>query len=178
LCARVVQPWCRRDVAPLRCGTCKELASRSEESPYYSDGARICSHQPSFRSSWKHSTLVEMDPSLPWVLRNLWNRECSLSTLEYYWQVVVFRVSIEGSRVLPGNHGQLNLGDFPAIGFGYACHFPAMSFECNAILRGGKTRALGTCRVAPSFGPASPEVTRGIDVGIWARNSAARWRCS
>jgi hypothetical protein len=34
-----------------------------------------------------------------------------------------------------------------------------------------------TC-VAPNFGPASPEETRGIDFGIWARNSAARWRRS
>jgi hypothetical protein len=71
LCGRVVQPWRRRDIAPLRCDTRKELPSRSRESPYYSDGARIRSHQPSFRSSWKHSSLVETDPSLPWVLRNI-----------------------------------------------------------------------------------------------------------
>jgi hypothetical protein len=34
-----------------------------------------------------------------------------------------------------------------------------------SILRGGKSRALGTCRtwIAPNFGPASPEETRGID---------------
>jgi hypothetical protein len=24
-----------------------------------------------------------------WVLRSLWNRGCSPSTLEYYWQVIV-----------------------------------------------------------------------------------------
>jgi hypothetical protein len=35
---------------------------------------RMCSHQPSSPSSWKHSALVEPDPLLPWVPRNLWNR--------------------------------------------------------------------------------------------------------
>jgi hypothetical protein len=83
--------------------------------------------------------------------------------------VVVFWASIKGSRVLPGNHAQLNLGDIPA-----------MSFRQLSFLRDGKTRALELAQtwVAPNFGPASPEATRGNDFGIWARNSAARRRCS
>jgi hypothetical protein len=32
--------------------------------------------------------------------------------------------------------------------------------------------------VAPKYGPDSAEATSGNDFGIWARNSAARWRCS
>jgi hypothetical protein len=55
---------------------------------------RICSHQPSFRSSWKHSALVETDPLLPWVLRNLCSRGCSPSTIEYCWQVIQLNYSL------------------------------------------------------------------------------------
>jgi hypothetical protein len=104
---------------------------------------RTCSHQPRFRSSWKHSALVETDPWLPWVLRNLWNRGCGASTLEYYCQVVVFWVSNQGSRVLPRNHAQLNLGDFPVIYFGYACHFPARSFGYNRHFARWESTSLG-----------------------------------
>jgi hypothetical protein len=43
----------------------------------------VCSHQPSFPSSWKHSALAERDPLLPWVPRNLWNRGCSPKLVLY-----------------------------------------------------------------------------------------------
>jgi hypothetical protein len=61
---------------------------------------RMCSYQPSFRSSWKHSALVETDPLLPWVPRILWNRGCGPGTLILGSNR--FRVSTEGSRVVTG----------------------------------------------------------------------------
>jgi hypothetical protein len=68
---------------------------------------RMCSHQPSFSSSWKHSALVETDPLLPWVPRTLWTRGCSPSTLVLGSNSL--GVSIEGSRAIPGNHALLDL---------------------------------------------------------------------
>jgi hypothetical protein len=58
------------------------------------------------------------------------------------------------------------------------CHH--LFWVCVICKHGGKTKAMIGVAQKPciaNFEPASPPATRGINFGIWARNSAARWGC-
>jgi hypothetical protein len=134
---------------------------------------RICSHQPSFPSSWKHSALVKTVPLLPWVPLNLWNRGCSPGTLLLgSISFLGIQCVLRGAELYPGiTHCRIrNKGRYSRHEFWVSFPF------CEA--GNHKLWELAQTWAAPIFGPASPEETRGTDFGIWARNSAARWRCS
>jgi hypothetical protein len=78
---------------------------------------RMCSHQPSFFSSWNHSALVKTDPLLPWVPRNLWNRVCSPSTLLLGSNCVLHWGEPSHTRESCTAESAIK-GDIPAMSFG------------------------------------------------------------